>query len=307
MVTNNKDTRIGIVTVNYNDFEVTKRCIESIDNNTKRVFKVVVVDNSTDTNEKNRLRKYVTEKDNIKFIDAKENSGFCKGTNIGTKYAISVNCTHILWLNNDTILDKNCIENLENSITNNPKSLITGKIFYADNLKRIWYAGGKLNFVLGIGKHFGFRKQDNSKFDEFKKITYLTGCFISIPVGILAEVGLLNEKLFMYLDDTEYSMRLYKRKVPIYYDPKIKLAHDVGAGKSLLDYSALYLYLSTRNRPHVTNNVFYKTYLIFVTLILSLAKILILILRQRKEPLKKIKAIVMGLIDIFRFSKKRSL
>ena len=102
--------KLSIMVLSYNDPELLKKCIESIENTCfLEDTEVVVVDNNS-TDE--MVKEYLREKEGsasyvFKLIENKENMGFPLGCNLGAK-----NCDKdrdILFLNNDAVLMPNAV------------------------------------------------------------------------------------------------------------------------------------------------------------------------------------------------------
>ncbi|MFQ7303189.1 MAG: glycosyltransferase family 2 protein, partial [Beduini sp.] len=93
--------KIGIILLNYNAYEDTKECIESLKAMTYPNYEIFVVDNDSQDDSADRLKQI---KD-IHFIESGRNGGFGYGNNIGIKAAIKLGCQKILLLNNDTTVE----------------------------------------------------------------------------------------------------------------------------------------------------------------------------------------------------------
>ena len=79
------DNKIGIVILNYKNWQVTVRCINSI-GLIKKINKIeiVVIDNGSNNNSEEHIRKYTTLP--IKFISLPKNIGFARANNIGVNW-----------------------------------------------------------------------------------------------------------------------------------------------------------------------------------------------------------------------------
>src|SRR5690606_37427416 len=117
----------------------------------------IVVDNYPENRININADKY---KDiNLQIIFNPINSGFSGGNNVGIKEAIKAEADYILLLNNDTIVDKNFLQELFNfAESHKDAGLIVPKIYFAKGYefhkdryeknelgKIIWYAGGSMD------------------------------------------------------------------------------------------------------------------------------------------------------------------
>ena len=109
---------LGIVIANWNGEKLIDKCLESLENQSFKDFKVYIIDNDSKDNSKEVIRNY----DNKLKIDLTEmnyNSGFAPANNIGIKKAIKDGCNYILTLNNDVDVPKDSLENAMKAIENN--------------------------------------------------------------------------------------------------------------------------------------------------------------------------------------------
>ena len=112
--------------------------------------------------------------------------------------------------------------------------------------KVIWYSGGEIDWGNVYGKTRGVDEVDGGQYDTMEKTDYATGTCMFIRAKVLKDVGLFDEKYFMYYEDTDLSMRLIKSGYGVFYVPSSVIWHKVaqssGIGGDLNDY------FITRNR-----------------------------------------------------------
>jgi GT2 family glycosyltransferase len=95
---------VSIVLLCYNNWNVTKRCIESvIQNSNYPYYEIIVVNNNSQDQTRRELNKLYKDIDNIKIVHNKANYGFATGMNVGALYA---KYDYIVLLNNDTVVNK---------------------------------------------------------------------------------------------------------------------------------------------------------------------------------------------------------
>lgn len=93
--------KIGVVVLNYNNFEDTLICIESILVQMSVDVKLVVVDNGSTNNSFEIIKKAFGEKENVIVLKNKTNLGYAKGNNVGIKYLIQAEYKYIFVANSD--------------------------------------------------------------------------------------------------------------------------------------------------------------------------------------------------------------
>ena len=95
---------ISIVLLCYNNWNLTKRCIESVLNNSNYTqFEIIIVNNNSSDQTQKELNRLYRNVANIKIVHNKANYGFAIGMNIGALYA---KYEYLILLNNDTVVCK---------------------------------------------------------------------------------------------------------------------------------------------------------------------------------------------------------
>jgi GT2 family glycosyltransferase len=132
--------------------------------------------------------------------------------------------------------------------------IISPKIyFYNSNI--LWYGGGYiLPYQVDI-RQKGYMTKDDSQFDLIQETGFAPGCFIYIKGEVFEKIGLMDEKYFVYVEDTDFILRAIKAGFRIVYYPKHHLYHKVGISTGGL-LSDFYLYYNTRNRIYFARKHF---------------------------------------------------
>lgn len=109
---------LGIVIANWNGEKLIDKCLESLENQSFKDFKIYIIDNDSKDNSKEVIKTY-NKRLNIDLIEMSYNSGFAPANNIGIKKAINDGCDYILTLNNDVEVPINSLKNAMNEIYSN--------------------------------------------------------------------------------------------------------------------------------------------------------------------------------------------
>lgn len=244
--------KIGIILVNYNGFRDTKECILSLLSMNYDNIEIIVVDNNSTDSSVEELKKYSFPRCNI--IKSNNNKGFSGGNNIGIKYAKSIGCDFVWLLNNDTYVDADCLNYMmecERKYNNNV--VVSGKIYYAKN-NRIWYAGGECSSFTGRTIHYGINNVDGERFDKKKRVTFISGCCMLIPMQIIHKIGLMAEEYFLYCEDLDYSCSLLKNGYKLIYEPGAHIYHKVNASTGKV--ANMTTYYMVRNKRIIIRKYF---------------------------------------------------
>lgn len=245
--------KVAIVTVNFNTEKDTRDFLKSLEKvKTKDVtLDVIVVDNGSKV-------KFVLDKeqkDNVLLIRSEVNTGFTGGYNIGMQKAMERSAEFIMIVNNDTVIAPDMIEKLlEVFETEKNVGVAVPKIYFAkghefhkdrykkDELGKVfWYAGGYTDWANVKSVHRGVDEVDHGQYDKIEKVTFATGCCMMFKREVLEQVGLLDEKFFLYYEDADLNERIQRAGYSIYYVPQAVLIHvnaasSGGAGNPLQDY-----------------------------------------------------------------------
>ncbi len=250
--------KIGIIILNYNGEKDTAQCLESIGNTqiTNYKLQIFVVDNGS-------IQKFKvnSSEGEIRVIREDINLGFAAGNNVGIKAALDFGAEFALLLNNDTLVDKNLITELVRVAESDSKiGIVVPKIYFAkgfefhknrykkEDLGNVfWYAGGLMDWKNIIGHHRGVDEVDKGQYKKEEETEIATGCCMLIKKNVFEKIGFLDEKYFLYYEDSDFSQRAKKSGFTIVYAPKGILWHK-NAGSAGGSGSSLQDYYITRNR-----------------------------------------------------------
>jgi GT2 family glycosyltransferase len=242
---NPSSPKVSIVLLNLNGYRDTKDCLESLQRVQYLNFDVIVVDNGSSDDSFPRLQKEFPE---TTVVRSQENLGFSGGNNLGIQQALDNGADYVLLLNNDTLVDPNFLTCLVQVGETDPRIGILGsKIFYHSEPQRIWYAGGYVKYGIGACLHFGLDQLDREgKFSRVEDTEFITGCAMMIKSSLLREIGLLDEKLFIYWEDADFCMRARNAGNRLVFVPTALIWHKIS--RTCGAESPFTLYLTTRNQ-----------------------------------------------------------
>ena len=221
--------KVGLVTITYNSADVLQPFLDSVWSQTHENLTLYVVDNlSTD----NTLDILVNDKDSRLIVSKNAiNFGVAKANNQGIKKAIDDGCNQILIINNDVEFETTLIEKLLKVQADKCCSLVSPKIMYFEKPNHILYAGSWFDKSKGyLPSHRGMGELDKGKYDKTVEVEYAPTCCLLVKKEVFKDVGLMNEKYFVYFDDTDFSYRVWKNsRHKIFYYPYVEFYHKVGS------------------------------------------------------------------------------
>lgn len=235
---------LSIILINYKRADDTIACIESLYKSSYNNFDIILVDNGSNDGSVEILQNKFP---NINIIANPDNFGFSEGNNIAIRLALENNYKFFLLLNNDTIVAKDSLTHLIDTIKSQPQIGVTGgKILYFNHPELIWFAGGSFNFNSSKGKHYGIKEKDIGQYDIYRETDYITGCCLLTKREVLDKIGLLDSNYFAYLEDVDFCLRAKLAGYSIVYQPKAVIYHKVSTTSSW--DSPVYLYFNMRNK-----------------------------------------------------------
>ncbi len=223
--------RFSAVIVNYESWPHTLRCIESLRKTGYEDLEVVVVNN--DQEDAPELPGWVS------LIQNPENAGFARACNQGLAASRG---GHVLLINPDTLVERDFFGLLEEFFAGNPKAGIAGpRIVDADGglqlsaRRELSFASGLLGRTSFLTRLFPRSALVRRMFPAAglpegpAEVDWVSGACLVVRRAVLEEVGLLDERFFMYFEDADLCRRSRGAGRPVYYLPNVEVLHLTGA------------------------------------------------------------------------------
>lgn len=237
---------LSIVIVSFNTKNILANCISSIRRHTKGIsYEIVVVDNASQDSSVDWIRRQGSEFNNLTGILNKQNKGFAKANNQGIKMAQG---RYILLLNSDTKLKEDSLSKMINFMEKekeagisscmllNPDESIQATGGYFPSLMRLFLWSTFLDDLPFIADIFGSYHPHTPKFltrssfyKKAHKQDWVTGAFFLIRKEAVGDIGPLDEKFFMYVEEIDYCFRAKKKGWEVWYVPDTAIIHIGGA------------------------------------------------------------------------------
>ncbi|PXX98835.1 dTDP-Rha--alpha-D-GlcNAc-pyrophosphate polyprenol alpha-3-L-rhamnosyltransferase [Marinifilum breve] len=234
--------KVSIITVNYNQAQVTCDFLQSLKEVTYPNYEVIVVDNASPTEDPAPI---VNNYPEIIFIKSEKNLGFAGGNNLGVRKSTG---EYLLFINNDTEVEPDFLEPMIEKFQEDENiGMMSPKIRFHHTPDTIQYAGYTPMNPFTMRQHLiGFRKVDNGQFDDPGFTYSIHGAAMMVPRKVIEEVGMMTEVFFLYYEEHDWCARVKKAGYKVYYQPKSLVFHkeSISTGKE----SPLKIYYISRNR-----------------------------------------------------------
>lgn len=217
---------ISIVTVTYNSAAVIEDFIASLSAQSLIDFEVLFIDNASTDDTVDIINRHHDPR--FIVIANQKNLGFTVGCNQGIQHALAHNRSAVLLINNDTTFPPDLLEHLHCGLSKAPVTV--PKMLYHSPANRIWTAGGRFLRYNGFrSAHTGLDETDLGQYDTPANISFAPMCCMLIKTDVFKQIGLLDEAIFAYCEDTDFCIRLQSAGIPIRYLPDAVIYHKVSS------------------------------------------------------------------------------
>lgn len=228
---------LSLVILNYNSQFWLKKTLTTLkahylDQTQTQVQTIVVDNNSTDDSVTMVKQEFAW----VELIESKQNLGFAAGNNLALK---QIKTPYVMLLNNDVEFsaDSN-LDILLQFMEQNPQvAVCTPKLTLANgNLDQACHRGEPTLWA-GFTYHLGLEKlfpqseffaqyhQTYKPLDQVHEVDACSGAAMLIRVKHMQQVGLLDERFFMYAEDLDWCKRFREQDYKVAFVPHCQLTH----------------------------------------------------------------------------------
>jgi len=238
--------KLSVIIVNWNTKSLLEQCLTSVFAHITKSFplEVIVVDNgSSDSSTAMVKEKFPT----VKLIENRKNLGFAAANN----QAIVISSgDYLLLLNSDVIVLDKALEKTVTFLEGNPEAGAVGcKLLNEDGtLQHSCYNFGSLtrSVVSSLGLDDTIFRNNyalqsllkNWNHDKIKEVDYVRGAFLMLRKKAIEDVGLLDERFFMYAEEADMCYRLNQAGWKVYFFPAAEVTHLGRRSSNSLDLRA---------------------------------------------------------------------
>ena len=228
---------LATVIVNWNTADLLDGCLASVAEHTPEglVNDVVVVDNASEDGSVELVRRRWPS---VRVIANDENVGFCRANNQAIRVT---DAPVVLLINSDARLTDGCLEAMLGHLARDPRAAVVGpRLVYGDGSFQRWTAGQALdlrtcaNHFLGLDRWSDRRPSLASVYLAHDTPTPFRPGWVSSAVMLLRrdaldEIGLLDERIFVYMDDVDLCQRATDADWHVWYAADATAVHLMGA------------------------------------------------------------------------------
>lgn len=248
---------VSVVIPTHNRKNKLIRLIQSIQKSTYKNLEIIIVDDaSTDGTYETIKEKFPK----IKVLRNEKELWVSASRNIGLKNS---NGDYIFLIDDDNVIAKNTIEDLEKTLASDVGIGVVGPvIYYYSDPEIIWCAGVTRNMYTSKTSIIGRNQIDKGQFDKTTKSEDFPNSFM-IRSDILNESGLFDENNFpIHYEESDFCQRIRNVGYDVVLNHSAKVWHDIPFPKNAEDkqrffhvYNEFRAYYAGRNRV-----LFHKKY-----------------------------------------------
>lgn len=235
---------LSILIVNYNGLRFLRPCLESVEKYVNCEHEVIVVDNASVDGSVDFLREHFPR---VRLIASNTNTGFTGGNNIAAAAALG---DYLLLLNNDTVV-LSPIQSAIDAMAAPGIGIVGVHLQYANgtNQASAGYAHTPARLLLswlGVSGISGlptvFRRVETRESfyrTDQRGLDWVSGAFLLTRRRLWNDLGGLDERYFMYVEDVDYCRRVNQAGYSISYVAAVDVLHYEGAGRLWIGEAAL--------------------------------------------------------------------
>jgi len=218
---NNEFPLVSLVTVNYNQSEVTCEFLDSIKKISYPSIEIFVVDNASPNDNPDIIKERYPY---IHYIKTEKNLGFAGGNNIALPHCKG---KYVLFINNDTEVEPGFLEPMVELLESDKTiGMVSPKIHYFHTPNTFQFAGfTPINPVTIRNFAIGFGEIDKGQYDITCETGSIFGAAMLVPYRIIEEVGMMTEVFFLYYEEHDWAEHIKKTGYKIYYQGKSLVLH----------------------------------------------------------------------------------
>lgn len=234
-----KQKCLSIIIVNYKNYELTNKCIDSVIKSIKNNinYEIIVIDNDSPNDSYEKISEMFKGLNYITIIKNSSNAGFGAANNLGAEKAIG---KYILFLNPDIFVVDDGIHKMLNKIKlDREVGLVSCKLLNDDrsiqySCRRILPLGKFLCCRTPLSKFISKNIKDKYNFEYLMKdfnhnssceVEWVMGACMLMRRDFFFKVGMFSKEYFMYFEDVDLCYKVRKAGKKVFYLADVEMIH----------------------------------------------------------------------------------
>ena len=231
---------IAVVILNYNTFDDTVACVDSIKRFTSGVsYRIYIVDNASPDKSGELLTAKYKNESNVEILVSEKNKGFSGGNNVGIRAALKDGYEFVYLLNSDILLENDAFALMQEHLESDDDIAIVGPSivdsmgnytqFARPGITLALYLVCRRFFVTifpKLEKKLRFYSFNSSEDYVFEGM--VNGCCFGIKADFIREHNCLDENVFMYYEEDILAHVMKENRKKSYIASKARIIHNEG-------------------------------------------------------------------------------
>ncbi len=237
----------GIINVNYNSAAFIEEFLTTLRALAYPNWRLIAVDSGSTDGSMDAIERAFPQ---AALIRCNDNVGFAAGANIGIDAAMAMGCDYALFLNNDAALTPDVLDRLVAAA--DERTLVVPKILYYDDRRLISTHAGGFDWTLGLFRDTWAGRPDGPA-TSARRDNLITAsfCCALVPLRAFRDAGTLDERFFMYYEETDFIRRAQEHGYRLRYEPSALIYHRESGSSGGGWMTPFKQYYATRNRPYL--------------------------------------------------------
>lgn len=246
MIDKNITPKLGIVICNFNKQNDVLLCIQSVLESKFEDYHIYVVDNASSDDSVSLINQRYQDFDKLELIVNSENLGGSGGFNTGLRRAFAAGHKYLMCVDNDAMLDENCIGVLQEFLDKHADvGIAAAKIYHTGQEDYVQQYGSFIDYKnYSVDSTYLNHIEDGSMPDVVYSDA-VPACALMIKREVVEKIGVMPEENFLYWDDTEWCVRCSEAGYKVASVGAAAACHAMGAKKE--DVNTFPTYYAWRN------------------------------------------------------------
>uniref|UniRef100_UPI0027B99390 glycosyltransferase family 2 protein n=1 Tax=Aquabacterium sp. TaxID=1872578 RepID=UPI0027B99390 len=207
---NTQRKRVCISILNWNNAPETVECIQSLGTPSDMDVEVIVLDNGSNDDSVEVLSRAA----GITLMRSDVNLGFAGGHNLVMRHALQHDFDYVWLLNNDACVEPGCLSRMLAAMEADPTIGAASPVIRDKAAPHgVQHALSLLNDTgTGVVEYPDLQQAALMQQSHPEKVI-LWGTALLLKRSTIEQVGLLDDKLFAYSEDTDYSLRCIRHRL----------------------------------------------------------------------------------------------
>lgn len=213
----NTETRLAVIVPAYGNWPDTRDCLRILVGQVGDACRLHLADDGSPELPPADLQNL----DGVAYQRG-ESVGFASNCNRAAEIALGEGATHLLFLNNDTLVGPRFLEAWGNAVRAHPDAILSPLIREAGRPERIWHSGGRKSVWAPFVRH-------RRSYADATPVDMVCGCCLLVPGAAWTRLQGFDPGYRMYFEDFDLSLRAKDSGIEILVlpDPDLDVLHKV--------------------------------------------------------------------------------